>query len=200
MNVVAPKPGGMEAQARQAAIDAVEGRWRHDQDVARKAHRRKVTGNIVSAVVLLVILVAIVLYFKAQRDGGKLRFGMEEKSKAVVTVVKEAQYRVEYKRAASLFDVEKTVPWKKAPASVKPKNVPAGTKYYARIIRSAKADDFDLYEMTKTEKGMSVARLSPTGSPVRVGEAEFRKARARASYLVAYDGTVYVCDAMSGGE
>ena len=199
MNVVAPKPGGLEAQARQAAIDAVEGRWRHDQEIARQAHRRKGTGNIVSVVVLLAILAAILLYFKAQRDGGKLRFGMEE-SKAVVSVVKEAQYHVEYKRVAGLFDVEKTVPWKKAPASVKPKNVPAGTKYYARIIRSAKEGDFDIYEMTKTEKGMSIVRLSPTRSPIRVGEAEFRKARARASYLVAYDGTVYVCDAMSYGE
>ena len=200
MNVVAPKPGGLEAQARQAAIDAVEGRWRHAQNVAHAAHRRRVVGNIVSVAVLLVILVAILLYFKAQRDGGKLRFGMEEKSKAVVTVVKEVQYHVEYKRVAGLFDVEKTVPWKKAPASVNPKNVPAGTKYYARIIRSAKEDDFDIYEMTKTEKGMSIVRLSPTRSPIRVGEAEFRKARARASYLVAYDGTVYVCDAMSCGE
>ena len=200
MNVVAPKPGGLEAQARQAAINAVEGRWQHDQDVARKAHRRKVTGNIVSAVVLLVILAAILFYFKSQRDGGKLHFGMEEKSKAVVTVVKEVQCQVEYKRVASMFDVEKTVPWRKAPASVKPKSVPVGTKYYARIVRSAKDDDFDFYEMTKTEKGMTVVRLSPTRSPIRVGEAEFRKARARASYLVAYDGTVYVCDAMSGGE
>ena len=200
MNVVAPKPGGMEAQARQAAIDAVEGRWRHDQNVARAAHRRRVMGNIVSVAVLLVILVAILLYFKAQRDGGKLRFGMEEESKAVVNVVKEVQYHVEYKRVAGLFDVEKTVPWKKAPASVKPKNVPVGTKYYARIIRSPKENDFDIYEMTKTEKGMSIVRLSPTRSPIRVGEAEFRKARARTSYLVAYDGTVYVCDAMSYGE
>ena len=200
MNVVAPKQGGMEAQARQAAIDAVEGRWRHGQDVARRAHRRKVTGNVVSVVVLLAILATILLYFKAQHDGGKLRFGMEEESKAVVAVVKEAQYHVEYKRVAGLFDVEKTVSWKKAPASVKPKNVPPGTKYYARIVRSAKEGDFDIYEMTKTEKGMSVVRLSPTRSPVRVGEAEFRKARARASYLVACNGTVYVCDAMSGGE
>ena len=199
MNVVAPKPGGLEAEARQAAIDAVEGRWRHEQDVMRKAHHRKVMGNIVSIVVLLAILAAILLYFKAQRDGGKLHFGTEG-SKVAIAVVKEAQCRVEYKRVASLFDVEKTVPWKKAPASVKPKNVPAGAKYYARIIRSAKKDDFDIYEMTKTEKGMSVVRLSPTGSPIRVGDAEFRRARARASYLVAYDGTVYVCDAMSGGE
>ena len=199
MNVVAPEAGGMEARARQAAIDAVEGRWRHDQGVARRAHRRKVTGNIVSVVVLLVILSAILLYFKAQRDSGKLRFGAAE-SKAVVTVVKEAQYHVEYKRAASLFDVEKTVPWKKAPASVKPKNAPVGAKYYARVIRSAKEGDFDIYEMTKTEKGLSVVRRSPTRSPIRVGDAEFRKARARASYLVAYDGTVYVCDAMSDGE
>ena len=189
----------MEAQARQAAIDAVEGRWRHDQDVARRARRRKVAGNIVSITVLLVILVAILLYFKAQRDGGKLRFGMEG-SKVALSVVKEAQCHVEYKRVSNMFDVEETVPWKKAPASVRPRKAPVGTKYYARIARSSKADDFDLYEMTKTEKGVSVVRLSPTREPIRVGDAEFRKARARAPYLVACDGTVYACDAKSGGE
>lgn len=100
-------------------------------------------------------------------------------------------FRKNYAELASVFQSRPQGYWKDVPASIRPKNMPAGTVYHAAVPRHPAG--YDIYGIvTATGGKMTYRLLSPVAAPVSVSGGDFQAACAK-GYLIELKGSVYIC-------
>jgi len=178
-----------EKRAAQAAVDAVERRWEHNQRVAQKIRRRKRFANLMALVVLVSGGVALWAYF-TEREIPRLesfsKFFRRDDSEVIDPAIQRS-YTTALERLLS-GSVKYA---SQMPAAVRPKNAKPGTKY--DVLTGGRAGPVGLYELLRDAEGkLVISRLVSDRPPQRVTGADFRAACGGRPYLVAVDGAVYL--------
>ena len=185
-----------EKSAQQAAVEAVERRWQRQHDAERRHAARKTSVSLLACVVLLAGLAGIG-YFAARHYGVDVPFEVDFDLRDLVQgwgqghgpSKAEIGRRDEYARLLEAFKGKKCVPWREAPAAVKPKTAAAGVRYLALC---GTKDDRRLYELVADGRGsMSVTALSPIAEPVGLSMEDFRSEVGGRPYLVLCNDVLY---------
>lgn len=186
-----------EKNAQQAAVEAVEKRWRQKNAAERRQRFRKRLGNLFAIVILLAGLVGVgcfaVRYFEldipipTDFDTRDIVVGLGggcETSKA------EIDRRNEYVRLLASFKGKECIQWRDAPAAIKPKTAVAGVRY---LVLCEERGDKRLYELVSDGRGsMVVVALSPLTEPIRLEMKDFKEAVNGKPYFILCNDVLYV--------
>lgn len=186
-----------ERNAQQEAVAAVERRWKRQHDAERRQRMRRRLGNLLAIVILLAGLAGIgcfaVRYFEMNipfavdfdvRDFFASWGGGRGTSKA------EIDRRGEYVRLLDSFKGRECVPWRDAPATIKPKTAAAGVRY---LVLCEERGDKRLYELVSDGRGSLVAvALSPLTEPIGIEMKDFKAAVNGKPYLILCNDVLYV--------
>ena len=189
-----------EKSAQQAAVEAVENRWRRKNDAERRQRLRKRFANLFAIVVLLAGLTGAglfaVRYFEIDipipTDIGVRDFvdglgGGREASK------QEVDRRSEYVRLLDSFKGRECLQWRDAPESIKPKTAIAGVRY---LVLCEERGDKRLYELVSDGRGsMTVKVLSPLTEPIGIEMKDFKVAVSGKPYFILCNDVLYVVGA-----
>ena len=187
-----------EQNAKHAAVEAVERRWKQRHDAEKQALRRKRLNNCMAIFALLSGLCGIG-YYAVQRYGDEIHnlVGFDIRDIAKLLLVgglvsgKDGECRDTYVSLIESFRDKECALWRDAPSAVKPKSAQKGVKYLAIVGDRGAVRLFDLSASgTGTFFGKE---LSPMWSPVEVDIAKFKEAVAHKTYFILCNEIVYVC-------
>jgi len=182
----------IEKGAKQAVVDAVEARWKRQDQLNRHLARRATLRSVLSVLLLLILCGGVFWYL--------VESGIVQKPQVIETVQEKLSPAPSFQKryldlSATFREKEPLGPWTSAPASLRPKNASVGTIYHALVARQPVG--YDLYEIIVEAKGkLSYYILSPIAEPVRVTAADFKVASS-AGYLIEREGAVYICGKMT---
>lgn len=185
-----------EKGAQQAAVEAVERRWRQKNDAERRRRRRKRVKNIMAGMILFAGLLGVG-WFSVNYYEVDIPLLVPVDVRGVMSMVAsgagpskaEVDRRSTYARLLSSFKGKEFALWRDAPASIKPRSATVGTRYLALC---GTRDDKRLYELVADGKGsMSVLSLSPISEPIEQGMRDFRNEVGDRPYLVLCGDIVY---------
>jgi len=209
---VQPSGRGMQSEhelaAKRAAVAAIEKRFEHDEKARRRAARKRALSRFLSILAGLAFLAGMAWFFthRAECMAGLRKLAsarsLGDLGRAVGVMVPDASQTVEvpvvdsvardrFAAVAKAFAVGDLAYWREAPASLRPKNAPAGTVYHALVPQDGA---FGLYEL---KTGGDVAELSPFAPPLPMTTADFKKQCGGKPYFLACGGRVFVC---GGGD
>ena len=187
--------GEYEADARRAAVEAVERRWARQNEQERKIASRSRLGNLLFILIAIAALY-IALIFLAPHFGYMVPdLGIRGLLNISATASKDKAnlaLALQYHKIAESFKTGKPALWKDAPPAIRPKTARAGTVLHALIFGSAKS--YDLYEIVATGDGKyTVSILSPFAKTSQIKMSEFLQARSGKLWFIANGGFVYAC-------
>ena len=192
-----------EKSAQQAAVEAVERRWKHDNDLKRRLRWRSRIGNFLSIVVLLAGLAGMGVFAErffgfhipylsdwepwqhltATANDVAQRVG---KSEPAVT----PEVVLSYDAALANFQLKTCTSWAAVSEKMGPKTAPAGTQYL--FLCGHAPGDVRLYQMTAKGGGqVDVVQLVQTKGPWPLKLPEFRAALKGRTAYVSCGGNVY---------
>lgn len=192
-----------EKSAQQAAVEAVERRWKHDNDLKRRLRWRARIGSFLSIVVLLAGLVGMGVFAErffgfhipylsdwepwqrltATANDVALHTGQSEPAET-------PEVTLSYDAALANFHVKTCTSWTAVSEKMGPKTAPAGTRYL--FLCGHGPGDARLYQMTAKGGGqVDVVQLVPSKGARPLELSAFRAAlKGRAAYIFC-GGKVY---------
>ena len=192
-----------EKSAQRAAVEAVERRWKHDDDLKRRLRWRSRIGSFVSIVVLLAGLVGMGVFAErhfgfripylsdcemwrrlcATADDVAQRVGLSEPAEKQVTIFS-------YDEALANFRGKTCASWTSVSATIGPKTAPSGTQYL--FLCGYGPGDVRLYQMTTKDEGRAdVVQLEQAKAPRPLELSAFRAALKGRTAYVSCGGKVY---------
>ena len=170
-------------KAKQSAVAAVEARFKHEEEIRRRAERRARAKGCLAWVILLAMAVAGGVYWACRHYGIDI-------SEVGLRVQEELQTR-RYERIEEVFRISPIADWRTAPENLRPGKAATNTIYYAMLP----ADEGRmLLELTVAPGGsMSVRRLSAIADPVSLEPDAFQRFAEKTPYLIQAGGNVYFC-------
>jgi len=188
---VNPSGRGMESEheqaAKRSAVDFIEQRIEHNEQVRRTAARKRTARNLGSIAVGLIILAGVAYYITHRTEEANGLGGLKEAAAALPEKILRTN---PFTEISQKFAEGKLLAWKDAPSSVKPKNASAGTVYHALVPQTGY---YALYELTATAPGkFTVVEITPFGKSVPTTIAEYDRACEGRPYFITFRGLVYV--------
>lgn len=191
-----------EKSAQKAAVEAVEQRWKHDNDLKRRLRWRSRIGSFCSIVVLLAGLVGMGV-FAERHFGFRIPYLSDcEAWQSLCSKVESAERFVgwetsarkksvmSYDEALTSFCGKACTSWSQAPAEIGLKAAPAGTQYL--FLCGYGLGDVRLYQVTAKGQGETdVVQLVRSGPPLLLEAAAFRAAVKGKTTFVFCRGNVY---------
>ena len=170
-------------KAKQSAVAAVEARFKHEEEVRRRAERRVRAKGCLSWAILLAMAAEGGVYWACRHYDIDI-------SEVGLRVQEELQTR-RYERIEEVFRISPIADWRTVPEDLRPGKAATNTIYYAMLP----ADDGRmLLELTVAPGGsMSVRRLSAIADPVSLESDAFQRLTAKTPYLIQAGGNVYYC-------
>ena len=185
-----------EQRLANERVDAVERRWRQEDEAIRRVERaaalKRHTAYAFLVALLLALGVGTWIYFdhempvnvsvgevKNYLQGGKSLSSTERTSVD------------DFTEALGQFDAPELRLWKDVPQKLRPRNAVRGLVY--RMLIEKAGGVCGVYEMVADGKGgLEVSELVPTGKPVKTTLDDFNRAKASKVYLIRCQGAVYV--------
>lgn len=189
---VQPSGRGMESEheqaAKRSAVEFIEKRIDHNDQVRRAANRKRAWRNLGSIAGGLLLLAAVSYYFTHRNGNASDLDNLKEMvASAIPDAISGANPYVDITKGFSEGELSL---WKNAPASVKPKNAPPGAVYHALVPQTGY---FTVYELKATAAGkFDVAEIAPSGESNPTTLAAYDKACEGRPHFIAHEGRVYV--------
>lgn len=199
--------GSFEAEAKNAAVEAVERRWKADVAERRRIRRNQRIKNLL-AIAFLVLVVIVGGKFASDYFGVEIPFvdqfdwrGFCRNITSGKASEGDVELRNEYAKVLHSFAESELLLWRMAPAAVKPKEAAKGTVYHA-LVADGKGVVVLFRMIASGDGSVSIVRLSPVAKAADVSFAEFKSHCAKGTYFIECKGQVYYCgkDGLDSGR